>query len=164
MAKKKTNAGAVLNAVAVALGVVAVCMLFLTSVKVVTKVLGVTGTTEFKGKEVVFGLEDFAGFSIMNLLPYILVVVGVVFAVVSLASKKKAKMFDYIAGIALVVGGVLFFVTAGFTQWTESYKNVLDLGIKAETTTVSLGIGAIISAITSILAGVLVCAKQLMKK
>ena len=164
MAKKKNNVGTLLSAVAVVLGVVAVCMFFLTSVKVVTNVLGVTGTTEFVGKDVVFGRENYAGFSFMNLLPYILVIVGVVFAIVSLVSKKNAKMFDYIAGLALVVAGVLFFVTAGFTQWIESYRNVLDLGIKAETTTVSLGVGAIISAITSILAGILVCAKQLMKK
>ena len=164
MAKKKTNVGTILGAVAVVLGIVAVCMFFLTSVKVVTKILNVTSTTEFHGKDVVFGLEDYAGFSFMNLLPYILVIVGVVFAIAALVAKKNAKMFDYIAGIAMVVAGVLFFITAGFTQWTEGYRNLLDLGIKAETTTVSLGIGAIISAITSILAGVLVCAKQLMKK
>ena len=165
MAKKKSAYGGKLfNICAVVLGIVAICMMFLTSVKVVSKLGSLTDTTTFKGTEVTFGLEYFTKFSFLNLLPYILVLVGVVCSIVSIVAKKNTKTYDLVSAIAFVVAGALFFVTVGFTQWESTYKTALDFAVKAGTTTVSLGIGAIIAAVVSLASGVVVLIKTCLKK
>ena len=91
MAKKKSgsNLGKLLYLVAAALGVVAVVMMFARVVEY--EVL--KETVGFKGSEVVFGYTNELDvktlkFSFMALLPYVLVLVGVVLTLLNTFAKK----------------------------------------------------------------------------
>ena len=89
MAKRKSSVGKPLSFVAAVLGVVAVVMLFLPAI-------GIKDTdTTYTGLQITFGYkESLLGFeytvfdfSFMNLLTYILAVVGIVFSVLSAMGK-----------------------------------------------------------------------------
>ena len=98
MAKRKSNLGKPLAFVAAVLGLVAVVMLFLPAI-------GIKDTdTTYTGLQITFGCkESLLGFeytvfdfSFMNLLTYILAVVGIVFSVLS-AVGKGSKFAAFIA-------------------------------------------------------------------
>lgn len=167
MAKKKSgfDLGKILYVVAIVLGLVAVCMLFVDAVKVPdTEVLGNTIEGEgYSGLKVAFGYkeEDTAvfGFSFLGLLPVILVLVGMVLTALNTASKNSNKILDYVSMIAFVVAGVLYFIMPSFVVCTDTL-----LGKVAAEIDYVLAVGSIIAAICSILAGVVVLAKNLLKK
>jgi len=162
MSKKKNNQlKTVLSIVAILMGIGAVCLMCVAAV-VET---GLTTVTKYKGYQAVFGLKDYMNFSVLNLIPYVLVALAVVFAVAAVASNKKAKTFRYVSAALFIVAGVLLFFTVNFVNWTEGYKAVLDVAINTlKTTKLSLGVGTIISAIVSIVAGICMAAQNLLKK
>ena len=167
MAKKKSGfgLGKILSIVAIVLGLVAVCMLFVDAVKVPdTELLGNTVKGEgYSGLKVAFGYkeEDTAvfAFSFMGLLPVILVLAGMVLSGLNAFSKKGSKMLDYVAMIAFVVAGVLYFIMPSFVVCADTL-----LGKIAAEIDYVLAVGSIVAAICSILAGLAVLAKNLMKK
>lgn len=170
MAKKKSSKkgfglGKILYLVAAVLGVVAIVMLFVDTVKVPdTKLLGKTIEGEgYSGLKVAFGFkeEDTAifKFSFMGLLPYLLVLAGVVLTLVNAFAKKNNKILDYVSVAALVVAGVLFFVMPNFVVCADTILGKIAAEIDYE-----LAVGAIVAAVCSIASGAVVLVKTLLKK
>lgn len=166
MVKKKNNGlGKILSFVALALGVVALCMIFVTVVATPDKTtLGVTVEgIKVSGLKAAFGYseEDVANlaFSFMALLPWILVLAGVVLSALNTFAKKASKVLDFVAVIAFVAAGVLFFIMPSFLVFAETVPGAI-----LEALEWKLAVGAIVAAICSIVAGALVLAKNLLKK
>ena len=166
MAKKKSksNSRKILGVLASILGIVAVCMIFVDAIKVPdTKVLGtVVEGTGYTGLEVAFGFKEkdvsVFGFSFMALLPYLLIIGGIVFSLLNATSKKGNKVLDFVSAILFVVAGVLCFLMPGFVVCADTILGKIAGAIEYE-----LAIGAIVSAITSIVAGALVGFKAIKK-
>jgi hypothetical protein len=100
----------------------------------------------------------------MNLLTYILVLVGLVLTVLNIVSKKPNQLFTLIATAAFLVAGIFFFCTVGFTSvnadaskiWSALGGNIKD--------SFSLAIGSILGGVFSILAALSSAGALLMKK
>lgn len=169
MAKKKSskksfNLGKILYLVAAVLGIVALVMMFVETVKVPDTDLGILGTVEhegYSGLKVAFGHKEddvaILKFSFMGLLPYLLVVAGVVITIVNMLAKKSNKILDFVSAVALVVAGVLFFIMPSFMVFADNIvaKVVAEADFKIVT-------GAIVSAISSIAAGAVVLVKAIL--
>lgn len=85
-------------------------------------------------------------FSVMNLLTYVLVIVGGFCAFLSAKNPKKT-ISSFLAAICLLAAGILFFFTVDFTVLGE---NLAKLGT-AKDYGFELGVGAIIGGIVSII-------------
>lgn len=166
LSKKSFNLGKVLYFVAAVLGIVALVMMFVETVKVPDTDLGILGKVEYEGYsglKVAFGHKEndvaILKFSFMALLPYLLVVAGIVLTVLNMVGKKSNKILDFVSAIALVVAGVLFFIMPSFMVFADNLiaKVVAEADFKIVT-------GAIVSAISSIAAGVIVFCKTILKK
>lgn len=148
--KKNKNVALAVSAIAVLLGVVAIVMMFVPSIGEKTL------DWSFTGMEATFGCEKnilgLSGtvleFSTMNLISYILVAGGVVFTILG-ALGRGSKFAGFIAAGAFVVAGVFFFLMPQYTILSDTAKGLLDLAGKKLT----LGAGAIVSAVCSLLAG-----------
>lgn len=170
MAKKKSKSvnGNLLYLLAAVLGVVAVCMIFVTAFVVKDSGTGAMDAT-YTGLQTVFGYAsddvEYLLFSFMNLLPYVLVLAGVVLTALKFFGIVKSSLMDWVSAGLFVAGGVLFFFTANFTVLTEDYTNLIKVAnvIKTYVTT-GLGAGPIVAGICSILSGATVAVKNLMKK
>lgn len=167
MAKKKksSNLGKVLSLVAIVLGIVAVCMMFVNTIKVPdTIVLGkvVAEGEGYTGLNVVFGVKEgdiaMFDFSIMALLTYLLIVVSVVFSVLNLKAKKN-KVLDIVACLSFVVAGILCFLMPSLIVFADTIVGKGASLIEYEVTT-----GAIVSAIASIVSALTVLVKLVVKK
>lgn len=155
MAKKKSksNLGKVLGIVAAILGLVAICMIFIDTIKVPdTKLLGKVVEGEgYTGLEVAFGFktDDVAvfNFSIMALLPYLLIIAGIVFSILN--AKKKNKTLDFVTAGLFVVAAVLCFLMPNFVVCADTLLGKIAAEIEYEITT-----GAIVSAGASLIAAI----------
>lgn len=170
MAKKKSskkglNLGKILYLIAAILGVVAVVMMFVDTVKVPdTKLLGKTIEGEgYSGLKVAFGFEEkdtaVFKFSFMGLLPYLLTIAGVVLTLVNAFAKKNNKILDFVSAAVLVVAGVLFFCMPNFVVCADTLLGKISAEIDYE-----LAVGAIVAAICAIASGAVVLVKTLLKK
>lgn len=171
MAKKKSSAKkgfglkSLLGIVAAVLGVVALAMMFVKSVKVPDTDLGVLGTKEgsgYTGFQVIFGFTNELDvktleFSFMALVPYLLALGGVVVVLINTFKKKGSRLFDYVTICLFVVAGVMFFLLPGFMVFGE-------YAVISKNAEFGLAVGAIVSAVCSIVAGVAILAKTLLKK
>ncbi len=161
MAKKKSSVAPILALLAVVCGVVAICMCFVTSVNVV----GYTSTNyPYTGLQATFGytaenssISELA-FSFMNLLPYILVIVAVVIAVLSLVGVSRSRLVKFIACGLFVVSGILFFCEGSFTVLGDLFNNTgtsIVGSLTGAEINVNITTGAIVAGITSIVGGAL---------
>ena len=152
MAKRKNKTmNLAINAIAALLGIVAIVMLFVASV-------GIKDTeTTYTGLQVTFGYEASVPvigkvtvfeFSIMNLVSYILVAVGVLFTVLG-AIGKGSRFASFISAAAFIVGGIFFFLMPTYTVINSTATRYLG----ELNGNLCLGVGAIVSAVCSILAG-----------
>jgi hypothetical protein len=98
-------------------------------------------------------------FSFMGLLPYLLVLAGVVLTLVNAFAKKGNKIFDYISIAAFVVSGVLFFIMPNFMVFADNIAGKIAAEIDYE-----LAVGAIVSAVAAVASGAVVLTKVLLKK
>lgn len=151
MVKRKRNKTVALavSAIAVLLGIVAIVMMFVPSIGIKDS------DTTFTGMEATFGCErknlvtfTVFEFSTMNLISYILVAGGIVFTILG-ALGRGSKFAGFIAAGAFVVAGVFFFLMPQYTvinsDVTRYLGNLND--------NLTLGAGAIVSAVCSLLAG-----------
>lgn len=168
MAKKKTNYMSYLPLAAVLLGIVAIVMLFVPAV-VASEDVSYTGLQVVFGyseKTDIFGSQlvtEMLSFSFMNLLPYILVLVGVVCCVLAFMNPKN-KLFAFVAFVCFVVAAVFFFLAVSFTIPAEGWEELagaLNTDIKADWT---LGAGAIVAGITSALSALVVAGSAVLNK
>lgn len=165
MAKKKNSVSKYTSLLAILLAIASACMIFCTAI--VYKVSDSADPVNFTGMQVTFGytanaLEgitssikadiNYFAFSFMNLLPYILLLVGIVFAVLKVVGgKNNSKMFSFVAAACFIAGGVLMFCVVPFS--------VLGTNELVQTFSVlkkqymSLGVGAIVGGVLGILGG-----------
>lgn len=150
MAKKKKgfSLAKIFYLIAGVLGVVAICMIALESVKVEVKGLSFING-EYTGIQTTFGYKDgdteMLSFSIMNLLPYIFVVVATLISVAKTLGKMDSGLMGFIALGLFVAAGVLFLLNTQFVVFAD---NIIGK-IGSSALTKSLGTGAIISACCS---------------
>lgn len=139
--------------ISLALGVVAICMIFLPAI-----VQKAEDPLTFSGLQVAFGYSETNGnlvynylaFSFMNLLPYILLLAGVVLLCLS-AMGKSFKFVNLVVCCLFVVAGVFMFLTLSFVVPATNLGGYLN-GINVEN--YALGVGSILGGIFAILAGV----------
>lgn len=164
MAKRKSSVGKPLSFVAAVLGLVAVVMLFLPAI-------GIKDTdTTYTGLQITFGYkESLLGFeytvfdfSFMNLLTYILAVVGIVFSVLS-AMGKGSKFAAFIAVAAFAVSGVFFFLSVSYTLPNEDASKIISFVGGDIKDALTLAYGAIIGGVASLLAAVCNLGKIVLK-
>lgn len=164
MAKRKSNLGKPLSFVAAVLGLAAVAMLFLPAI-------GIKDTdTTYTGLQITFGYkESLLGFeytvfdfSFMNLLTYILAVVGIVFSVLS-AMGKGSKFAAFIAAAAFAVSGVFFFLSVSYTLPNEDASKIISFVGGDIKDALTLAYGAIIGGVASLLAAVCNLGKIVLK-
>lgn len=164
MAKRKSSVGKPLSFVAAVLGLVAVVMLFLPAI-------GIKDTdTTYTGLQITFGYkESLLGFeytvfdfSFMNLLTYILAVVGIVFSVLS-AMGKGSKFAAFIAAAAFAVSGVFFFLSVSYTLLNEDASKIISFVGGDIKDALTLAYGAIIGGVASLLAAVCNLGKIVLK-
>lgn len=164
MAKRKSNLGKPLSFVAAVLGLAAVVMLFLPAI-------GIKDTdTTYTGLQITFGYkESLLGFeytvfdfSFMNLLTYILAVVGIVFSVLS-AMGKGSKFAAFIAVAAFAISGVFFFLSVSYTLPNEDASKIISFVGGDIKDALTLAYGAIIGGVASLLAAVCNLGKIVLK-
>lgn len=143
----------------VILAAVAVCMIFLPAISY-AKANG--EAVNYTGLQVTFGFSETQAslgsasyvtewfkFSFMNLLTYVLLIVGIVFAVMQM-NKKQSKLFTLITAACFVVGGVFMFMVVNYSIVGAGQVTGATLLDKQN---MSLGIGAIIGGAAACLAG-----------
>lgn len=144
----------------IAYAVVAICMIFLAAVSYkvgneVTTYSGLQVVFGYKATETVLGSKvsvEILDFSFMNLLPYILLIVGLVLAVMNLLGKGN-KLMTIIACACFVIAGILLLLTVSLC--VPHVNEVLGNNVPVlDKEKMSLGIGAILGGIFAILAGV----------
>lgn len=164
MAKRKSNLGKPLSFVAAVLGLAAVAMLFLPAI-------GIKDTdTTYTGLQITFGYKESLlgfeytvfNFSFMNLLTYILAVVGIVFSVLS-AMGKGSKFAAFIAVAAFAVSGVFFFLSVSYTLPNEDASKIISFVGGDIKDALTLAYGAIIGGVASLLAAVCNLGKIVLK-
>lgn len=166
MAKKKNSISKYTSLLAILLAIASACMIFCTSI--VYKVSDKVDPVNFTGMQVTFGytanaLEgitttikadiNYFAFSFLNLLPYILLLAGIVFAVLKVVGgKSNSKMFSFVAAVCLIAGGVLLFCVVPFS--VVGTNEILGKAIPTlDKQYMSLGIGAIVGGVLGILGG-----------
>lgn len=166
MAKKKgVNLGLILPLAAVVFAVVAVFMMFAPAATLTVEGFGNSTTTSWTGAQLTFGYTSEVGstitiktevfkFSFMNLLPYILVAAGAVLSLLAMFGKKAAKLFGIVAAACYLVGGVFFFCVIPFALPVA--ENMLK--------DYSLGAGAIVAGIFSIIPALIIAANAFLVK
>ena len=145
--KSKSNLGKILGMVAGILGIVAILMIFVDTIKIPdTKFIEGKGYT---GLEVVFGFKEkdtaVFNFSIMALLPYLLMIVGTVLSFSNAVSKKGNKVLDFVTAGLFAVAAILCFLMPNFVVCADTLAGKIAAEIDYVTTT-----GAIVSAVASL--------------
>jgi hypothetical protein len=166
--KKKIDVGNISTLVSVLFGIIAVIMIFLPAIAIkdsettysgLQVAFGYTETTKALGLTV--SAEIFA-FSFMNLLTYVLAIVGVVFVILGYLG-KGGKFAAFIATIAFALAAIFYFCSVAFCVVGADINSVLGaLGGNLKDSFV-LGAGSIIGGICSILAAITAIAKVLLK-
>lgn len=152
MAKKGVKTSQIVLLVAALLGIVAILMLLAPGITSTTKVLTKDVTSSSTGFELIFATEDGMNFNIVMFLSFMFAVIGIVGAV--LAFVLKGKIGNFIAMAAFLVAGIMFFLfraTYSVTVGEDAYK-IIEAAVKSGATKLSLGVGAIMAGILSILA------------
>ena len=170
MAKKKNSISKYTSLLAILLAIASACMIFCTSI--VYKVSEKADPVNFTGLQVTFGYSstknflegitsaikfegtiNYFAFSFLNLLPYILLLAGIVFAVLKVVGgKSNSKMFSFVAAVCLIAGGVLLFCVVPFSV-AGTYEFLGKTIPTLEKQYMSLGIGAIVGGVLGILGG-----------
>ncbi len=161
------------------LAIVAVVMIFL------PQIAAVNSDTTYNGIAIAFGKElgsvnlwiakgtGKIDFSFINLLAYILVAAGLLIIVLQLVGIGKSKILTLIAAVALIAGGIIFFLALNTSTITVSASSIIGGGsttskfaeANSDSTTVyKLGYGAITGGITAICSGVLALGNAVLSK
>lgn len=158
MAKKKFGIGTIVASIAILLGIAAIVMMFVPQLNY-NSATGLVKGDPLNGLQITFGYSNevlgkqvpVLDFSFMNLLTYILVLVGIVFALLAIMG-KLGKIAPIVAAAAFIVAGVFFFCAEQFMM-----VHVGDLTGDAASTIVdafkelyTLGAGAIVLSLIHI--------------
>lgn len=165
MTRKARSINKFLSLISAVLAIVAVVMIFLPQIT--------DGNTTYNGLVIAFGKEEGGvfkykvNFSFLNLLTYLLVVIGLAIIVLKFLGITKGKLPLLVAALALIAGGVLFFFAPQFSTMTLSAGGG-QLGISSTSTFADLGYelayGAITGGVTAIVAGLAALGNVAMSK
>lgn len=168
MANKKINLGQILAVIAALLGIVALVMLFVPQLNY-NSVTGYVKGDSLSGLKITFGYSEkdvkILNFSIGNFLTYVFLLIGIVFTVLAVFG-KLGKIAPIVAAAAFIAAGVFFFCAHAFMAVNvgeltgEAANKVIEL-VKNRYT---LGAGAIVGGIFSLLSGGIVLTKAFIKK
>lgn len=157
--KKVSNLGNLLTLVALVVGIVAFVMMFLDAIKITTDLVIAKNVTTYKGSEVAFGLKEKMGslevtilnFNMVALIAFLLPVAGGVIGFLF-----KNKLFTLIAFLCFVVGAIAMF----------AFGPIFAIGVEGEVNQefVSLGIGAILAGICSIIGALAIGGRMYLTK
>ena len=144
---------------ALLMAIVSLCMIFCTAI---VYTVPNADPVSYSGLNVVFGFKEpqasignskyeteWFKFSFMNLLTYILLIVGIVFSVLRLAG-KKSKLFTIITAACFIVAGVFMFLTIPYSIVGAGQ---LTGELLLDKQYMSLGAGAIIGGVFACAAG-----------
>lgn len=153
---KKFGLGKILACVAAVLGLVAVLMMFAPALSG-----GKNSDAAISGFKVAFGYSEktvlgdanILNFSFMYFLAFLLALVGIVFAVLTFLG-KLGKISPIVAAACLLIAGILFFCAVPLCNPNIESKEL----VKAFKDALSLGAGAIVGGIFSIIAALASCA------
>lgn len=109
------------------------------------------GYTSKSGDRIVV-TRTWLDFSFMNLLTLILIAAGIVLSVMKMFVGGKSKLFTLITTACFIVAGVFLFMTVTFTVPHVSDNAAERLGDLSKSN-MTLGWGAIVAAICSLIAG-----------
>lgn len=154
------------------LAVVAICMIFV-DVSAITK----NGDSAFvlTGLQATFGYsETISGlglshttvvstFSILNLLIYVCLIVGVVLSILKLLNIAKFKSVDWVIIALFAVSALLYLFMPTFVVYGKDIVDVVSVAVKNGATK-SLMVGSLIGTIASLFASFLVVAKKILAK
>ena len=149
MAKKKVGLGNIIMLVAALLGVVAIFMMLAPGITAKPKV---GDSSSISGFKVMFGSEDGHSFNFVMFLSLIFTVVGLVGVVLSILLKGKIGNFLAIGGFLLAGIFFLLFRAVYSMGVDDTAWKIMDAMIDAGAMKLSLGVGAIMAGIFSILA------------
>ena len=143
-------------------GIVAIVMMFVTSMKIDNTQLTFTGaqlTFGYSNVEAAFGgtvTTPLLKFSFMNLLTYLLVIAGIVLVVLAFLD-KGGKYIPFIAAACFLLAGIFFFLQAKFSMPTDELVGIIKAanlqfgeGFNVKSC-MHIGAGAIVAGILSIL-------------
>ena len=161
----KKNLGKILTCVGAVLALVAFFMMFAPA----ATMKGLLGKTEnLSGTDLTFGYEEsgikIIGFS-ANIVTYILLIAGIACAVLALLG-KGGNIVRIVAAACFVVAGVFFFCSIAFASFYPDMESgaLKDKSVEAIKESLSLGAGAIVGGILSILASALVAVPMFIGK
>ncbi len=149
MAKKKVGTSNIVLLVAALLAVVAIFMMLAPGITATPKIGEKTSVSGFK---LMFGSEKGHDFNFVMFLSLIFSIVGLVGVVLALLLKGKIGNFLAIGGFLLA--GIFYFLFRAVYPMSvgdDAWK-IMEALIKADAMKLSLGIGAIMAGILSILA------------
>lgn len=109
------------------------------------------GYTSKSGDRIVV-TRTWLDFSFMNLLTLILIAAGIVLSIMKMLMGGKSKLFTFITTACFIVAGVFLFMTVTFTVPHVSDNAAERLGDLSKSN-MTLGWGAIVAAICSLIAG-----------
>ncbi|MBD5632099.1 MAG: hypothetical protein HDP34_02570 [Clostridia bacterium] len=166
--KSKISLGKIVACVAAVLGLAAIIMLFVPQLSY-KSVTGLDKGDSLNGLKITFGYKEkdvaILNFSVGNFLTYVLALVGVVFAVLAVFG-KLGKIAPIVSAAAFIVSGVFFFCAHTFMMVNVG-KLTGDAAAAVSDTfkgLYTLGAGAIVGGILSLLAGLAMAAKLFIKK
>lgn len=152
---KKLGLGKILACVAAVLGLIAVLMMFAPALS------GKNLNTSISGAKVAFGYSEESilgdikvlNFSFMYFLAYLLAIAGIVFAVLAFLG-KLGNISAIVAAACFLVAGIFFFCAVPFCA--PAYDS--EILVKTFKEGLTLGAGAIVGGIFSIIAALASCA------
>lgn len=166
MAKKKANKqiNTIVAFVAALLGLAAICMMFLPAVGVKDTDTTYTGMQVTFGyaQSFIFGETQVFYFSFMNMLTYILALVGVVFSILA-ALGKGSKFANFIAATAFVVAGVFFFLTVQYIKFNDTASKAFNFFGGDAKNMFTLAYGAIVGGVLAFVAALANLVKLVIK-
>lgn len=111
-------------------------------------------------------------FNFLTCLSVILLILGLLFVVLSVAKIGNGKLMAFLGAVLLIVGGILMFCLVGFTSVTYTISNNTTTAKITEANNVvvllienvKLGTGAILAGVFGILGGVAALGKAVLDK
>ncbi|MDE7265648.1 MAG: hypothetical protein K2N52_05180 [Clostridia bacterium] len=168
MAKKKFGVGNIVACVAALFGLVALVMLFVPQLNW-KSITGYDKGDPLSGLQITFGYSEhdvqILNFSVGNFFTYLLVIVGIVFAVLAIFG-KLGKIAPVISAVAFVAAGVLFFCALALMNVNvgELTGEAADKAAQLIKDRYTLGAGAIVGGVFALVSGAAMAGKLFIKK
>lgn len=167
--KSKSKINIILYVGAIVLALVAICMIFV-DVSAIAKdgdtvyvLTGLQATFGYSEETKLAGTLVYTEFSFMNLLVYILLIVGALLALLRLLKVAKSGVIDWVAIAAFTAAAILYFIMPSFVVYGKTWLGLVDTAIELGASK-TLMVGAVVGGITSALSAISLLANKFMAK